>query len=64
MKAHLVAGNLLKLPVSIGTPVFIMNEKREATLIEYSLKDIDEEVYLTRLEAEKEGAMVIQCSKK
>jgi len=64
MKAHLVAGNLLKLPVSIGTPVFTINGKREATLIEYSLDDIDEEVYLTRAEAEKEGAMVLKCSKK
>lgn len=64
MKAELVASNLLKLPVSIGTPVFVVKEGMEAILVEYSLNDIHEDVYLSRADAETKGLKVIKCSRK
>ena len=59
MRAELVASNLLKLPVAIGTPVFTIIEGREAILVEYSLDDINKDVYLSRAEAESMGLKVV-----
>ena len=64
MKAELVANNLLKLPVAIGTPVFVVKEGMEAVLVEYRLEDIHLDVYLSRAEAELKGLKVIKCTRK
>lgn len=63
MKAELIANDLVKLPVSVGTPVFAIKElgtRKTVTLIEYSLQDINLEVYSTREEAEQHGFKVVR----
>lgn len=61
MKAHLIANDVLKLPVPIGTPVYVQQEEMTAILVEYSLVDVEKEVYLTLEEAEAKGLEVVQC---